>query len=54
MRGVRNVLAPQLGHAELATTQIYAAGLSERRRKTVMALEFAATPRAKTRKRLPA
>ncbi len=33
-------LQQQLGHAELATTQIYAAGLSERRRATVMALDF--------------
>ena len=33
-------LQQQLGHADLATTQIYAAGLSERRRKTVMAMEF--------------
>ena len=35
-------LQQQLGHAELATTQIYAHGLSERRRATVMALEFGA------------
>jgi integrase len=30
----------QLGHAELATTQIYASALSGRRRATVMALKF--------------
>jgi hypothetical protein len=35
----------QLGHSKLETTQIYASGLSERRRTTVMGLEFAA-PRA--------
>jgi integrase len=34
-------LQQQLGHAELATTQIYAAAISGRRRATVMALEFA-------------
>jgi site-specific recombinase XerD len=33
-------LQQQLGHAELATTQIYAAAISGRRRATVMALEF--------------
>ncbi len=36
-------LQQQLGHADLATTQIYAAGLSERRRAAVMALDFGAT-----------
>ncbi|MCG3135928.1 MAG: Tyrosine recombinase XerC [Planctomycetes bacterium] len=35
-------LQQQLGHAELATTQIYASALSARRRATVMALEFTA------------
>lgn len=34
-------LQQQLGHAELATTQIYANALSERRRATVLAMEFA-------------
>ncbi|MCG3135581.1 MAG: Tyrosine recombinase XerC [Planctomycetes bacterium] len=34
-------LQQQLGHAELATTQIYASALSARRRATVMALDFA-------------
>lgn len=33
-------LQQQLGHAALATTQIYAASLSERRRAAVMALDF--------------
>jgi len=33
-------LQQQLGHAELATTQIYASALSARRRATVMALDF--------------
>jgi integrase len=33
-------LQQQLGHAELATTQIYAAAVSARRRATVMALDF--------------
>ena len=31
----------QLGHTKLETTQIYAASVSERRRATVMAMEFA-------------
>jgi integrase len=38
-------LQQQLGHAELATTQIYAAAISGRRRATVMALEFAPAAR---------
>ena len=33
-------LQQQLGHAELATAQIYAAAVSARRRATVMALDF--------------
>ena len=33
-------LQQQLGHAELATTQIYASALSARRRAAVMALDF--------------
>jgi integrase len=33
-------LQQQLGHAELATTQIYASALSARRRASVMALDF--------------
>ncbi|MCG3134046.1 MAG: Tyrosine recombinase XerC [Planctomycetes bacterium] len=36
-------LQQQLGHAELVTTQIYANALSERRRATVLALDFSAT-----------
>lgn len=39
-------LQQQLGHAELATTQIYAAAISGRRRATVMALEFGGVPGA--------
>jgi len=35
-------LQQQLGHAELATTQIYAASVSARRRASVMALDFGA------------
>ncbi len=35
-------LQQQLGHAALATTQIYAASLSERRRSAVLALDFRA------------
>jgi len=41
-RGSVTDLQPQLGHADLATTQIYASALSARRRATVMALEFGA------------
>jgi integrase len=37
-------LQAQLGHADLATTQRYAAAISERRRASVMAMEFAARP----------
>ena len=46
-------LQQQLGHADLATTQIYAAGLSERRRATVMGMDFGAEPRCarQTRRR---
>ena len=40
-------LQSQLGHASLATTQIYAASVNERRRAMVMALDFA--PRAETK-----
>ena len=40
-------LQSQLGHANLATTQIYAASVNERRRAMVMALDFA--PRAETK-----
>lgn len=36
-------LQQQLGHAELATTQIYASALSARRRAAVMALDFGGT-----------
>ena len=36
----------QLGHAALATTQLYAVSLSERRRDAVMALDFGAKKRA--------
>jgi integrase len=39
-------LQAQLGHADLATTQRYAAAVSERRRASVMAMEFAARPEA--------
>ncbi len=38
--GAVSDLQQQLGHAALATTQIYAASLSERRRAAVMALDF--------------
>ena len=34
-------LMTQLGHTKLETTQIYAASVSERRRATVLAMEFA-------------
>ena len=33
-------LLTQLGHSRLETTQIYAAAVSERRRATVLAVEF--------------
>ena len=36
-------LMTQLGHSKLETTQIYAASVSERRRATVLAMEFGAT-----------
>ncbi len=36
-------LQQQLGHTQLSTTQIYASALSERRRATVMGLEFGGT-----------
>ena len=36
-------LMTQLGHSKLETTQIYAAAVSERRRATVMAMEFGAS-----------
>ncbi len=39
-------LQQQLGHAELSTTQIYAAALSGRRRSAVLALDFGARRRA--------
>jgi len=42
-------LMQQLGHRELATTQRYAAGLSERRRATVMAMDFTVSAATKTR-----
>ena len=35
-------LMTQLGHSKLETTQIYAAAVSERRRATVMSMEFGA------------
>ena len=38
--GAVSDLQMQLGHSKLETTQIYASALSERRRATVMALEF--------------
>ncbi|MCE9637840.1 MAG: site-specific integrase [Planctomycetes bacterium] len=41
-------LQMQLGHADLSTTQRYAACLSERRRATVMAMSFGATKRSAT------
>jgi len=41
---VRILLAVRL--AELATTQIYAAAISGRRRASAMALEFGGVPRA--------
>jgi integrase len=41
-------LQMQLGHSKLETTQLYANALSERRRETVMALEFAAPARGST------
>ena len=49
-------LQQQLGHVELATTQIYASALSERRKASVLALDFAppqpgAEPHAKPRLR---
>ncbi len=34
-------LQMQLGHSKIETTQIYASALSERRRSTVMGMEFA-------------
>jgi integrase len=40
-------LQQQLGHAELATTQIYASALSVRRRAAVMALDFGGTEAAR-------
>jgi integrase len=45
--GAVSDLQMQLGHSKLETTQIYASGLSERRRATVMGLEFAAPRSAK-------
>ncbi|MCG3133079.1 MAG: Tyrosine recombinase XerC [Planctomycetes bacterium] len=33
-------LQQQLGHADLSTTQIYATGVSARRREAVMGMEF--------------
>ena len=33
-------LMTQLGHSKLETTQIYAAAVSERRRATVLAMDF--------------
>ncbi len=39
--GAVSDLQQQLGHAELATTQIYASALSKRRREAVMGLDFA-------------
>ena len=41
-RGAVTDLQQQLGHAELSTTQIYAASLSGRRRAAVMAMDFTA------------
>jgi len=39
-------LMMQLGHSKLETTQRYASALSERRRATVMGMEFTAPPKA--------
>ncbi len=39
-------LQMQLGHSKLETTQIYASALSERRRATVMAMDFSGTGKA--------
>ena len=36
-------LMTQLGHSKLETTQIYAAAVSERRRATVLGMEFTST-----------
>jgi integrase len=44
-------LMQQLGHANLETTQRYAAALSERRRETVMAMDFPAPSAAKGRRK---
>jgi site-specific recombinase XerD len=41
-------LQAQLGHAALSTTEIYAAAVNERRRSTVLAMDF--RPEGKQRK----
>lgn len=47
-------LQAQLGHAAVSTTQIYAAALNERRRATVLAMDFRPEGKTKKRTRRPA
>lgn len=44
----------QLGHSKLETKQIYAAEVSERRRATVLAMDFRPAEKPKTRTKRPA